>query len=307
MSDQKSDFRSGIVAIVGRPNVGKSTLLNKILGEKVAIVSAIPQTTRNSIRGIFNHSRGQIVFVDTPGIHFPSHKLGKHMVNWAKEAIAGSDLVIHLVDTNEPPGEEEELAVEQLKDLKAPVVLGLNKIDLGAKFIPRYIELWEAKKKKPIKELDESLILFTLSGLKGTNIDKLVELIFSHLPKGPALYPEDLLSDIPMRFAVAEIIREKLFALLRQEIPHHLAVLVEEMIERTGKLTYIKAHILVEKDSQKIIVVGKHGNILKEAGEKARKEIEVILEKKVYLELWVKVEAGWRQDPLLLKRLGYII
>lgn len=306
MNSQKEELRSGVVAIIGRPNVGKSTLLNKLLGEKVAIVSPVPQTTRMLVRGIFNDSRGQIVFVDTPGMHLSSHKLGRHMTGCVRQAIAGCDIVIHLVDVCDPPGKEEDVIVEQLKYINIPIILGFNKIDLKGGFIPQYIQLWESKKKKPIAELVDALILITLSGLKGINTGELLEIIFSLLPKGPALYPEDIISDFPQKLSIAEIIREKLFQQMRQEIPHSLAVLVEEMAERSNKLTYIRVNILVERDSQKAIVVGKDGKILKNAGERSRKEIEDILEKKVYLDLWVKVEPDWRQNTPLLKRMGYI-
>jgi GTP-binding protein Era len=299
-------LRAGVIAIVGRVNVGKSTLLNTILGEKVAIVSPVPQTSRLPIRGIFTDSRGQVVFVDTPGLHSPKHKLGKQMVSYAKQALFGCDAVIHLVDASEPIGREEELIVDQINRASVPVVVGLNKIDKGKEFIPQYIQLWREKKKKPISELTDSVILITLSGLRGTNVDRLLEVIFSLLPQGPALYPQEMLTDLPIRLNIAEIIREKLFERMRQEVPHFLAVLVEEMIERSNRLTYINAKILVEKSSHKKIVIGKDGRILKHAGQEARKEIEGILKKKVYLDLWVKIEAGWRQNPLLLKKLGYV-
>lgn len=295
----------GIVAIIGRPNTGKSTLLNYILGEKLAIVSNVPQTTRNVIRGILTEKRGQVIFVDTPGIHKPKHRLGKYMNIAAIDVIKGADILLHMADSSEAPGEEEDMVVGELATVKAPVVLALNKIDLGGKFVDEYIRLWEEKKGKPVTELADSLIVLPMSSLKGTNIDKLLEILFSLLPEGHNLYPDDMLSDFPQKLAYADIIREKLLTRMRQEVPHSIAVLVEEITDRTQKLTYIKAAIYVERESQKGIVVGAKGGILKEVGSLARRELEELLKKKVYLELNVKVKEDWKSDPLILKLLGY--
>ena len=299
--------RCGIVAIVGRTNVGKSTLLNYILGKKVAIVSRIPQTTRNIIRGILNEKRGQIVFVDTPGLHKPKHRLGKYMNILAEEQARGADIILHLVDSSENVGEEEEMIVNYLNPLRVLVILVLNKIDLGGKFIPEYLNLWQAKKAKPIQELTDSLLVIPVSALKGSNVDKLLEVLFSHLPPGPQLYPEEIISDFPQRLAYADIIREKLFECMRQEVPHSIAVLVDEVIERSDKLTYIRADIFVERDSQKAIVIGDKGQIVKKVGSLARGELEQLLGKKVYLELNAKVKENWRQDQEFLRQMGIIV
>jgi GTP-binding protein Era len=304
--DKEKALHCGIVAIIGRTNTGKSTLLNYILGEKVAIVSRIPQTTRNQIRGIFTDSRGQIVFIDTPGMHIPKHSLGKFMIRQINAAIEGCDLIIHLVDATKAVGEEERRVVERLKDVKAPLILGLNKIDLNPRFIDNYIKLWEdIKGKRPIETTAE-LMLMPISSLKGANVDKLITTIFAHLPEGPLLYPEDILTDFPQKLAIADIIREKLFGLMRKELPHSIAVYIEEMKPRLDKLIYIRAVILVERDSQKAIVVGRAGKILKAVGIKARQELEQLLEKKVFLETYVKVRPGWQKDPWTLRQLGYI-
>jgi len=297
--------KCGIVTIVGRPNTGKSTLLNTILEEKITIVSPVPQTTRKSVRGIFTDERGQIVFVDTPGMHITPHKLGKLMLKEIDISLKEIDLVIHLVDTTRPAGQEERFLVDKLKDLKMPIILGLNKIDLRPLFLDNYIKLWEETKQKKVQDMPDELILMPLSALKGINVDKLVEKIFMLLPTGHLLYPEDIVSDFPQKLAIADLVREKLFMSLKEEIPHSLAVYVEEM-RQEKKCVYIRVIILVERESQKIIVIGKNGSVLKNVGQQARKEIEEILEKKVFLETYVKVKPEWREDPLILKELGYL-
>ncbi len=297
--------RCGVVSIIGRPNTGKSTLLNYILGEKVTIVSNIPQTTRNIIRGIFTEDRGQIVFIDTPGIHKPKHQLGKYMNITASEVISGADVVLHIADSSEPPGEEENMVVERIKHSKSRVILALNKIDLGGKFIDGYLKLWEEKKSKPLSELTDFLFPIPVSALYGTNIDKLLEVLFSFFPERENLYPADTVSDFPRKLFFADIIREKIFKYAREEVPHSIAVLVEEIAERSEKLVYIRARILVERASQKGIIIGNGGKALKEAGTSSRREIEELLGERVYLDLNVKVKAGWKNDPEMLKQLGY--
>ncbi|OGX26914.1 MAG: GTPase Era [Omnitrophica WOR_2 bacterium RIFCSPHIGHO2_02_FULL_45_21] len=299
--------RCGVVAIVGRTNTGKSTLLNYILGKKVAIVSNIPQTTRNIIRGILTEKRGQIIFVDTPGIHKPKHRLGKYMNILAEEQARGADLIMHLVDSSERTGEEEGLVVNYLNHAKAPIVIALNKIDLGGKFVPEYLKLWEEKRGKTLQELEDTLIAIPISALKGTNIEKLLDILFSHLPEGPELYPQEVISDFPERLACADIIREKLFECMREELPYSIGVLVDEITERSKKLTYIRADILVERDSQKAIVIGAQGKVMKNVGSLARKELEGVFGRKVYLELNVKVKPGWRQDTEILRQMGIIL
>lgn len=297
-------FRCGFVAILGRPNVGKSTLLNSILKEKVSIISKVPQTTRFQIRGILNEERGQIIFVDTPGLHIPKSKLGEYLNSIALKAKKDSDLILYMVDLTRPPGEEEKIICEQLKDAKVPVIMVLNKLDIDKGFINDYIRLWQ---ENVPKESDPLEYFIPISSLKGKNIPRLLEAIFSLLPQNEPYYPEDILSDFPQRLNIAEIIREKLLNSLREELPHSVAVMVDEMILRKENLYYIKAIILVERDSQKAIVIGKKGELLKRIGEIARKEIEELLEKKVYLELYVKTEKKWQENPYILRRLGYFI
>lgn len=297
----------GIVAIVGRTNTGKSTLLNYILGKKVAIVSQIPQTTRNIIRGILTEKRGQIVFVDTPGIHKPKHRLGKYMNILAQEQAKGADLIMHLVDSSERTGEEEGLVVNYLSQAKAPIIIALNKIDLGGKFVPEYLKLWEQIKGKTLPESGDTLVAIPISALKGTNIDRLLDVLFSHLPEGPELYPEDMVSDFPQALAYADIIRQKLFECMRQELPYSIGVLVDEITERSNKLTYIKASILVERPSQKAIVIGDKAKVIKNVGTLARQELESTLGKKVYLELKAKAKPGWRQDTQILRQMGIVL
>ena len=303
--EDKKDFRSGFVAIVGRPNVGKSTLLNNILGEKVAIVTRIAQTTRNLIRGILTEQRGQIVFIDTPGIYLSKDRLGKYMNISASQIINDADVVIHLIDSSDRVGREEKIIADKLKKVKKPIILGLNKIDLGGKFIPQYIKLWEEAKRKPITELTDSIIVLPLSSLQNKNIKELLEIIFSLLPKGEPFYPQEITSDIPQNNMIADIIREKLMNLMRQEIPYNLAVLVEEVFERSKRLMIIKAKVYIERSSQRRMVIGENAQIIKKVGILARRELEEIFTKKIYLELHVDTKKSWRQDPGMLKILGY--
>lgn len=296
--------RCGMVLIVGRPNVGKSTLLNQIVGEKVAIVSRVPQTTRCQVRGIYNDERGQIIFIDTPGLHLGNDKLDKFMNQSASGIMNETDCVIYLVDTSRLVGEEEEIIAAKLKNIKAPVILGLNKIDLKRRNVPDYIALWEKVKGKTVNEM-ENFTLLPLAGGKGKNIDELLDILFDYMPEGPPLYPEDIICDVPQRVAIADIIREKLFRILDDEIPHSLAVVIEDMRPVRKKTMNIKALILVERDTQKEIVIGKNGHVLKKAGTLARQELEELLETKVFLECYVKTNKRWRDDALLLQEFGY--
>lgn len=300
----KAKTRSGMASIVGRPNVGKSTLLNALVGEKVAIVSNVPQTTRNQVRGIYTDERGQIVFVDTPGLHMPKDKLSQFMQRSAYTTTDETDCVIHLVDVSEPTGEEEEMIVKRLAQLKIPVILGLNKVDLTDKFVPEYIELWEGVKGCPVTEFKD-FSMVPLSGKTGTNVGKLLDILYDSLPEGEPLYPPDAVTDIPQKMAIADIVREKLFGLLRQEIPHAVGVVIEEIERRKKDTVYIRAVILVETDSQKSIVIGKKGETLKEVGKLARQELEELLEAKVFVELFVKSKKNWRDDISLLQEMGY--
>lgn len=296
-------FRCGFVSIVGRPNVGKSTLLNAIVGEKVAIVSSVPQTTRHQIRGMYNDERGQIIFIDTPGLHLGKDRLDSFMNQCSTGALKEVDCIIHLVDTSRHIGPEEENVVNCLKEVHTPIILGLNKVDLKGACIPEYISLWEKVKGKKIQEMG-NITMIALSGKTGINKRELMALIFERLPEGPALYPPDIISDMPQKLALADIIREKLLYVLKEELPHSLAVVVEKM-EKRKDCTYIHAVILVERESQKEIVIGRKGSVLKKIGMEAREEIEELLESKVFLETFVKVQNNWRDDHSILQELGY--
>jgi GTP-binding protein Era len=302
---EELNLRSGVVSILGRPNVGKSTLMNKILDEKVAIVSPIPQTTRNQIRGVYNDERGQIVFIDTPGLHLGGDKLDKFMNRSSIGSLESIDCVIHLVDASEHTGVEEKNVVEQLKKVKCPIILGLNKVDVSkGKFIPDYIKLWEEARGTNINEI-KNFTLLPLSGKEGTNVEKLIDLVFEQLSEGPMHYPRDTVCDIPRKMVISDTIREKLFQCMREEVPHSIAVYIEEMAPRKGKTLYIRAVILVERDTQKEMVIGKNGSILKKIGTEARLELEDLLEQKVFIELFVKVDKQWREDHALLEQMGY--
>lgn len=302
-NDEK--FKTGVVTIIGRPNVGKSTLVNKILGEKIAIVSNVPQTTRNQIRGVYNDERGQIVFIDTPGLHLGHDKLDKFMNRASVGSLQDVDVVVHLVDTTEHIGVEERNVVDQLKGLKCPIILGLNKVDIGkGKYISEYIQLWEEAKGKKINEI-KNMTLLPLSGMTGVHIDKLIDLVFEHLTEGPLFYPRDTVCDYPRKMVISDTIREKLFQIMRDEVPHSIAVVVEDMKPRRGKTLYVRAVILVERESQKEIVIGKNGAILKKIGSEARKELEELMEQKVFLELFVKASKNWREDHAVLGQMGY--
>ena len=301
---KKKNTCCGMVSIIGRPNVGKSTLLNQIIGEKVTIVSKVPQTTRHQIRGIYSDPRGQIVFIDTPGLHLGRDKLDKCMNQSASGTVEDADCIIYLVDTNRQVGEEEENIAAKIKGVKAHIILGLNKNDLRNRNVADYIALWERAKRKPINEI-ENFTLVSLSGQKGTNVEKLLSILFDHIPEGPELYPTDIISDMPQRLAMADIIREKLFKILKKEIPHSLGVVIEEMKLLRKKTMNIKALIFVERDTQKEIVIGKKGEVLKKAGTLARGELEDLLEMRVFLECYVKTKKRWRDDISLLQEFGY--
>jgi GTP-binding protein Era len=299
-------FKTGVVTIVGRPNVGKSTLINKILGEKIAIVSNIPQTTRNQIRGVYNDERGQIVFIDTPGLHLGHDQLDKFMNRASIGSLQDVDVVIHLVDTTEHIGVEERNVVDQLKAIKTPIILGLNKVDIGkGKFIPDYIALWEEATGKKINEI-KNLTLLPLSGMTGIHMDKLIDIVFEQLKEGPLFYPRDTVCDYPRKMVISDTIREKLFQMMRDEVPHSIAVVIEDMAPRKGNTLYIRAVILIERDSQKEIVIGKNGAVLKKIGTEARKELEELLEQKVFLEMFVKTAKKWREDHTVLEQMGYV-
>jgi len=297
------NFRCGMVSIVGRPNVGKSTLLNTILNEKVTIVSKVPQTTRRQMRGIYNDERGQIIFIDTPGLYLGKDKLDQLLLKTAFSTTQEVDCVIHLVDTSEPIGREEQAVIQRLSSVSAPIILGLNKIDLKGKFLPEYISLWETLKGKSVRDM-ERFVLLPLSGKDHTNIDRLLDVLFDLLPKGLALYPPDVICDIPRKIAIGDIIREKFLNVMREEIPHSLAVVVETIQLKRNKVVYISALIYVERESQKEIVIGKNGDVLKRVGTLARQELEELLEGKVFLDLHVKLQKKWRDDVSFLQEMG---
>lgn len=301
------DHRSGFIAVIGRPNVGKSTLLNRILGQKIAITSPKPQTTRDQLLGILTRDDAQILFLDTPGIHKPLHKLGEHMVTVATETIDDVDVVLWLVDINTPPTEEDRSIAELLAKLArrpehklAPLVLGLDKMDQPDAAL---VEQRSAEYAELIGDIQIETMAF--SGLMGQGVDALIDELRELLPQGPRYYPSDQVTDLQTRFIVAELIREQALHLLAQELPHSLAVVVDEFTARDENMTYISAVLYVERETQKPIVLGQGGKMIKRIGQRARPEIEELVGTKVYLELWVKVWEKWRKREGMLRRLGY--
>lgn len=294
MSDQ---YKSGFVTLIGRPNVGKSTLMNCLIGQKIAITSDKPQTTRNRIQTVYTSEEGQIIFVDTPGIHKSKNKLGDYMVNVAERTLKEVDVILWLVEPSNFIGAGERHIIEKLSKVNTPVILVINKIDTVKKeelfgFIDTYR-----------KEMDFDEIV-PVSALKRDNTRELVKCIMKYLPFGPAFYEEDAITDQPKRQIVAEMIREKALWSLNEEIPHGIAVTIEKM-NRKKNITNIEATIICEKDSHKGIIIGKQGNMLKKIGSSARRDIENLLENKVNLQLWVKVKKDWRDSDFLLKNFGY--
>jgi GTP-binding protein Era len=266
----------------------------------------VPQTTRHQIRGIHTDDRGQIVFIDTPGIHIGKDKLDKYMNKASFGSIDGVDAVIHMVDASEKTGLEEKHVISRLNKCGKPIIVGLNKIDITkGKFVPEYIKLWEETRGVPMTEMKD-LILFPLSALKGTNVKKLVDLLFEQMPLGELLYPVDAITDFPKRMAMADLIREKLFLLMREEIPHSIAVIIEGVQPKRGNVLHIRAAILVERESQKEIVIGKAGAILKQVGTEARRDLEELVDGKVFLELFVKSSSNWREDYTTLEDMGFV-
>jgi len=292
-------LKSGFVSLIGRPNAGKSTLLNHILGEKIAIVSDKPQTTRNRILGIYNDKDSQVIFVDTPGVHKPRHRLGEYMAEATNAGLFEGDIVYYVVDATKAFGGGEAYIIERFKRLKMPVYLLLNKIDLLAKEeLLALIAQWQ--------ERYDFTEIFPISALQGDNVDRLLEVTLKALPEGIAYYPSDIITDQPERQVVAELIREKVFMLTEEEIPHSTAVTIElmERRERDDKLI-IHGLIYVERDSQKGMVIGKGGKLLKKIGILARKDIEHLLGEEVYLKLWVKVKRDWQDKGHILLELGF--
>lgn len=294
---ENNAFKSGFVTLIGRPNVGKSTLMNCIIGQKIAITSNKPQTTRNRIQTVYTSEEGQIVFLDTPGIHKAKNKLGDYMVTVAEKTLSEVDVILWLVEPSNFIGAGERHIIEQLKKGKTPVILVINKIDTVKKEqLLEYIDTYR-------KEYDFAEIV-PVSALKAENIKELLKCIMKYLPYGPAFYDEDTVTDQPVRQIVAELIREKTLRLLSDEIPHGVAVSIESMKYKKN-IVDIEATIFCERDSHKGIIIGKNGAMLKKIGSMARRDIEDLLEKQANLQLWVKVKKDWRDSDFLLKNFGY--
>ncbi|UXT45330.1 GTPase Era [Staphylococcus aureus] len=294
-----TEHKSGFVSIIGRPNVGKSTFVNRVIGHKIAIMSDKAQTTRNKIQGVMTRDDAQIIFIDTPGIHKPKHKLGDYMMKVAKNTLSEIDAIMFMVNANEEIGRGDEYIIEMLKNVKTPVFLVLNKIDLvhPGELMPKIEEY-------------QSYMDFTeivpISALEGLNVDHFIDVLKTYLPEGPKYYPDDQISDHPEQFVVGEIIREKILHLTSEEIPHAIGVNVDRMVKESEDRVHIEATIYVERDSQKGIVIGKGGKKLKEVGKRARRDIEMLLGSKVYLELWVKVQRDWRNKVNFIRQIGYV-
>lgn len=292
-------FKSGFVAIVGRPNVGKSTLLNQIIGQKIAIMSDKAQTTRNKVQGVYTEDDVQVVFIDTPGIHKPKHKLGDFMVKVALNTFREVDLIYFVIDAESGFGRGDEFIIEKLKNVETPVFLLINKIDLVSK--ERLVELIEQ-----YKDLLDFAEIIPISALEGEEVPNLLAETKNYLDEGPMYYPKDQITDHPERFIISELIREQVLQLTREEVPHSVAVVIEgiEKNPKTEKLT-IMATIIVERSTQKGIIIGKQGQMLKQIGMRARKEIELLMGSKVFLELWVKVQKNWRDKEHYLQDYGF--
>ncbi|WP_179886647.1 GTPase Era [Bacillus sp. es.034] len=294
-----TEYKSGFISIIGRPNVGKSTFLNRVIGQKIAIMSDKPQTTRNKVQGVYTTDDAQMIFIDTPGIHKPKHKLGDFMMKIAQNTLKEVDVILFMVNVEEGLGKGDHFIIEKLKGVKTPVYLILNKIDqihpdALLPMIKQYNDLFPFAATVPI------------SALEGNNVDQLLQVLKDQLPEGPQFYPADQITDHPERFIVSELIREKVLHLTREEIPHSIAVVIDKMERKDEKnLIDVIATIIVERDSQKGIVIGKQGSMLKEVGKRSRVDIENLLGSKVYLELWVKVQKDWRNRSANLRDFGF--
>ncbi len=291
-------FRSGFAALVGRPNVGKSTLMNRLVGRKVAIISDKPQTTRHKIHSVLTRDDAQVVFLDTPGIHKPRHRLGRYMVELALGTLKEVDVILFLCEAKEP-GSGDRYIIDQFAGISTPVILVLNKIDLVPKreilpLIDAYRHLYRFREIVPA------------SALTGENLDRLTDLVVGCLPPGPVYYPDGTVADQPEKFVMSEIIREKVLHLTSQEVPHSVTVEVEEIQERPNNLLAVRAVIYTERDSQKGILIGKNGSMLKEIGKRSREELEALFGSRIFLDLWVKVRADWRNNERYLRSFGYI-
>lgn len=296
---EENNRKSGFVTLIGRPNVGKSTLMNRLIGQKIAITSNKPQTTRNRIQTVYTSDEGQIVFLDTPGIHKAKNKLGEYMVNVAEKTLNEVDVILWLVEPTNFIGAGERHIAEQLEKSKTPKFLIINKVDTVKKEeILQFIDTY-----RKLMDFDE---IIPVSALKGTNTDEIISEIFRYLPYGPMFFDEDTVTDQPMRQIAAEIIREKALRCLDEEIPHGIAVYIDRMQERkTNDIIDIDATIVCERESHKGIVIGKQGQMLKKIGQQARYELEKMMEIKINLKLWVKVRKEWRDSDIQLKNFGY--
>ncbi|GMB98849.1 GTPase Era [Enterococcus hirae] len=291
------EHKSGFVAIVGRPNVGKSTLLNRIVGQKIAIMSDKAQTTRNKIQGVYTTPEAQLIFIDTPGIHKPKHRLGDFMVESAYSALREVDAVLFMISADQKRGRGDDFIIERLKNVQSPVYLIINKIDkVHPDELLGIIEDYSAQ--MPFAQV------VPISATEGNNVDRLMEVLIAEMPEGPQYFPDDQVTDHPEYFIVSELIREKVLFLTRDEVPHSVAVVVDSMKRNENDKIQIQATIIVERDSQKGIIIGKGGKMLKEIGTKARKDIENLLGDKVFLELWVKVQKDWRDKRVYLQDFG---
>lgn len=299
VSDLPADYRSGFVAVIGRPNVGKSTLVNAYVGQKIAIVSPKPQTTRRRILGVRTTDTEQLVFVDTPGIHAPHTRLGEYMVEAAVQSIPDADVIVFVVDVAARPSDEDRHIAQLLAGrANAPIILAMNKADVVN---PKYLQANYDVYTSLVPTVDHMLV----SAYRGDNLDKLLAMIVARLPQGPQFFAPDQITDQSEQLIAAELIREAVLHLTEAEVPHSVAVAVEDWEERGPGLTYIGASIFLERESQKAIVIGKRGAMLKRIGSLARREIETLLERRVFLELWVKVREQWRHNPTQLRRFGF--
>lgn len=294
----ESKYKSGFIAIIGRPNVGKSTFLNHVVGQKIAIMSDKPQTTRNKIQGVVTTDEYQMVFIDTPGIHKPKHRLGDFMVKIAEDTLNEVDAIMFMIDAEKGYGRGDQFIIDRLVSVKTPVFLIINKIDL-VKPEDLLLLIDEYRKKADFQEI------IPISALQGNNINRLLEVLVEYLPDGPQYYPPDHVTDHPERFIITEFIREKALHWTREEVPHSIAVALDSMEKRKDGTVYIQATIITERNSQKGIIIGKQGKMLKKIGHEARIDIERLLGSKVYLELWVKVKKDWRNRSSDLFELGF--
>lgn len=296
--NKKKGFKSGFVSIIGRPNVGKSTLLNRIVGQKVAIMSDVPQTTRNKIQGVVTSDDSQIVFIDTPGIHKPQTRLNDFMLKSAYSTFNEVDLVLFMVNAAEKRGAGDNFILEKIKNLRTPKFLVINKID-------------QVKPEELLKIImdytsdNEFNEVIPISAIQGNNVDEMMVTIKKYMPEGPQFYPDDQVTDHPEYFVVSEFIREKILQLTKEEVPHSVAVVVESMLRNEDDKVHVHATIIVDRASQKGIIIGKGGKMLKEIGVRARRDIEAMLGDKIYLELWVKVQKDWRDKQSYLQDYGY--